>query len=50
MLGEPGVIGIDESVDLLLERDVGPRHVEDAADEPAAGAAALCAASPNRRS
>src|SRR5580765_6497659 len=29
VLGEPGVIGIDESVDLLVERDIGRHHLED---------------------
>ena len=33
VLGEPGVIGIDESFDLLVERNVGPRNREDAGNE-----------------
>ena len=33
VLGEPGVIGIDESFDLLVERNVGPQHLEDVGNE-----------------
>ena len=33
VLGKPGVIGIDESLNLLVERNVGPQHLENAGNE-----------------